>query len=96
MVGRWGGMEVEPLLPDLPGQANPLPRSECTQTHPGPKGRGIPHILRDGQDRDHTSATGLLVASGSHYPMALGRGSSKGGCRLVVSQAESYSCGWRA
>lgn len=51
------------------------------------KGERAATHLRDGQDRDHTLATGLLGASGSLYPMALGTGSSKGPAGLVVSQA---------
>lgn len=60
--------------PGPPGQARPAlwPRVNARVTS-WPKGR-TPRSLRDGQDRDHTSATGPLGASRSLCPVALGRG----------------------
>lgn len=68
-----------------------LPKS--AHKHVLAKGEGATTHLRDGQDGDHTSATGLLGASGSLYPMALGTGSSNGPAGLVVSRAEDCSGG---
>lgn len=61
--------------PGPPGQARPAlwPRVNARVTS-WPKGRRTPRSLRDGQDRDHTSATGPLGASRSLCPVALGRG----------------------